>query len=96
MCCHMAAPAAAASAPCTPLLYAEVKEWQPKDLIAAYCADKAEAERLLPTSTPGSAVRSVVEENQARMDACERQMDMLERALIAQLGRPMPRCGARQ
>jgi hypothetical protein len=82
----------AMAAPCEPVAYREVKRWQTRDVIATYCADKAETERLLLKSTPGSAVRSVVEANQARVDACQQQMDMMERALLEQLGRSMPSC----
>ena len=54
--CPLAMPQALA-APCEQVAYSEIRRWQPRDIIATYCADKAETERLLLKSTPGSAVR---------------------------------------
>jgi hypothetical protein len=84
--------AQASAAPCEAVSYTEIKDWQPRQIIATFCADQAETDRLASTLTGGTALRSAADAAQAQMDACEQQMKMLERMLMEKLDRRMPSC----
>ena len=89
---NMLPTAAASAAPCDAVTYAEAKLWEPKTIIATFCADQAEADRLATVLTTGTPLRRVVDETQAKLDICEEQTKMFQAVLLEKLGRRMPEC----
>jgi hypothetical protein len=92
LCCQILPVAHAATMPCEPATYAQVKQWKPGAIITKFCIDQAEADRLATSLTSGSQLRSVVQETEARLDICDQQTALLRRVLSENVGRRMPPC----